>query len=87
MDINNSKEHIIAARAKFDSYGSDWEKAYFDEKSGGFNVYHEKHNFSKKGGGGEAEKEVGKMLAKYGKQVEFLSETATKTPDVKITME
>ena len=83
MKRSITEEDIRAARVKYDSYGSEWKKEYFDEKSGGYNVYHEKHNFSKKGGGGEAEKEVGKMLAKYGKQVEFLSETATKTPDIK----
>ena len=60
MDINNSAEHIKVARSKFDSYGNDWEKAYFDEKSGGFNVYHKDHKFSDTGGGGNAEKEVGK---------------------------
>ena len=61
-----------------------WIKAYFDELSGGFNVYHKEHNFSKKGGGGDAEKIVGKMLAKYnGKQVEFLPEDSfKKSPDV-----
>ncbi|MDR2928692.1 MAG: hypothetical protein LBV41_10935, partial [Cytophagaceae bacterium] len=42
-------------------------------------------NFSKKGGGGDAEKTVGKMLAKYnGKQVEFFSESSfKKNPDIK----
>jgi hypothetical protein len=42
---------------KYNSYASDeWEKAYFDEISGGFNVYHKKHQFASTGGGGEAEK-------------------------------
>jgi hypothetical protein len=45
-------------------------------------VYHRDHHFSEKGGGGEAEKTVGKMLAKYnGKQVEFLPEGVKKSPD------
>ena len=83
MDINDSLEYIKAARAKFDSYGSDWEKAYFDEKSGGFNVYHNDHKFSDTGGGGNAEKEVGKMLAIHGKQVEFLPEGWKKLPDLR----
>ena len=77
-------EIIKAALQKYNSYGKEWEKAYFDEFSGGYNVYHEEHNFSKKGGGGKAEKIVGKMLAKYnGKQVEFLPEGEKKSPDVK----
>jgi hypothetical protein len=70
---------------KYNSYDPGiWKKAYFDKLSGGFNVFHKEHNFSKKGGGGKAEKTVGKMLAKYnGKQVEFLPEsTYQKSPDV-----
>ena len=60
-----------------------WEKAYFDKASGGFNVYHKKHKFSEIGGGGAAEKMVGKLLAKFnGKQVEFLPETWRQQPDV-----
>ncbi|MDR1682058.1 MAG: hypothetical protein LBS25_01515 [Candidatus Symbiothrix sp.] len=73
-----------AAAEKYNAYGSDWEKAYFDRYSGGFNVYHKDHKFMKTGGGGEAEKVVGKMLAKYnGKQVEFLPEGEKKSPDIK----
>ena len=61
-----------------------WIKAYFDELSGGFNVYHKEHNFSKKGGGGDAEKIVGKMLAKHnGKKVEFLPEGEKPAPDIR----
>ena len=73
-----------AALRKYNSYGSEWEKAYFDKFSGGYNVYHKRHNFAKKGGGGDAEVIVGKMLAKYnGKQVEFLPEGGKKSPDIK----
>ena len=71
---------------KYNSYDSKtWKKAYFDKFSGGFNVYHMEHNFSKKGGGGDAEIIVGKMLAKYnGKQVEFLPESSfKKSPDIR----
>ena len=72
------------AARKYNSYGSDWEKAYFDKFSGGYNVYHKEHKFSTIQGGGEAEKIVGKMLAKYnGKWVEFLPEGEKKSPDVK----
>ncbi|MDR2086380.1 MAG: hypothetical protein LBP72_04310 [Dysgonamonadaceae bacterium] len=73
-----------AAAEKYNSYGDEWIKACFDRYSGGYNVYHKDHLFSKKGGGGEAEKIVGEMLAKYnGKQVEFLPEGGKKSPDIK----
>jgi len=79
-------ELLKDSRLKYNSYDSKtWEKVYFDEFSGGFNVYHMEHNFSKKGGGGNAEMVVGKMLAKNnGKQVEFLKENSyKKSPDIK----
>jgi hypothetical protein len=71
-----------AATEKYNSYdSSDWEEAYFDKYSGGFNVYHKSHQFSNVNGGGEAEKTVGKILAKNnGKQVEFLPEGNKKKP-------
>jgi hypothetical protein len=69
---------------KYNSYSDEWEKAYFDEYSGGFNVYHKRHRFAKTAGGGNAEKIVGKILAKYdGKQIEFLPEGGSKSPDIK----
>jgi hypothetical protein len=76
---------VKEARVKYDAYDSkEWDKAYFDEFSGGYNVYHKDHKFSSTGGGGGAEKIVGKMLAKYnGKQVEFLPEGGKKQPDVR----
>jgi hypothetical protein len=62
-----------AAAGKYNAYGEEWEKAYFDEYSGGYNVYHKDHKFTATGGG-EAEIIVGKLLAKHnGKQVEFFS--------------
>ena len=74
------KAQIIAsAREAFDAYGADWKKAYFDERSGGYYVVHGRHQFSRTGGGGNAELTVGKMLAKYnGKHVEFLPESGGK---------
>ena len=69
---------------KYNSYDDEWEKEYFDVFSGGYNVFHKEHNFAKKGGGGNAEKTVGTILAKYnGKQVEFLPEGEDKSPDIK----
>ena len=85
MDPFNTiaQSKINVAIQKYNLYGDEWEKAYFDELSGGFNVYHKDHKFSKKGGGGEAEKTVGEMLAKYnGRQVEFLPEGEKESPDI-----
>jgi hypothetical protein len=79
-----SQQEIRKAAEKYHFYGSDWGKAYFDRYSGGFNVYHKDHKFAKTGGGGEVEKIVGKLLAKYnGKQVEFLPESGEKSPDIR----
>jgi hypothetical protein len=82
--LTNRVEYLKEAQAKYNSYGNEWEKAYFDEFSGGYNVYHKKHMFTTEGGGGEAEKVVGEMLAKFnGKQVEFLPEGGEKSADVR----
>jgi hypothetical protein len=76
---------VEAARSRYNAYDSkEWDKVYFDEFSGGYNVYHKDHHFAKKGGGGNAEMIVGRMLAKYnGKQVEFLPEGGNKSPDIR----
>jgi transposase-like protein len=79
MECKNSLfyfRRIIQAGIKYNSYNSRyWIKVYFNPILGGFNVYHKNHQFSKIEGGGNAEKIVGRMLAKYnGKQVEFLEE-------------
>jgi len=84
IDLTGRVEHIQAAKTKYNLYGTEWEKAYFDKRTGGFNVYHKDHEFQKAGGGGEAEKRVGEMLAKYnGKQVEFQAEKGIGAPDLK----
>jgi len=85
INLTDRAEHIKAARAKYNAYDTQiWTKEYFDELSGGYNVYHKKHQFTEVGGGAEGEKTVGKMLAEYnGKQVEFLPEGGNKKPDVK----
>jgi hypothetical protein len=76
-------EKIIEAYLKYSSYDPNcWTKAYFNNASGGFNVYHKDHRFSKIEGGGDAEKMVGYLLAQYNaKQVEFLPEGGKKSPD------
>jgi hypothetical protein len=74
---------IDIARAKYLSYDPKlWHHAYFDAVSGGFNVYHKDHYFSKTSGGGNAEKAVGIILANLSKQVEFLPEGQAKKPDI-----
>ena len=76
-------DHIKEAKTKYNSYKTDeWIKAFFDDESGGYCVYHKKHQFKKSGGGGKAEKEVGKILARLGKQVVFLPEGKEKGPDI-----
>mgnify|MGYP000434275986 FL=1 len=75
--INTGEREEIRKKAKekYQSYDNAWTKAYFDEYSGGFNVYHQEHQFTNTQGGGDAEKIVGKLLAKNcGKHVEFLPE-------------
>lgn len=79
--VSENQPDIERSLEKFFSYGSEWEKAYFNYTNGGYNVYHQSHLFSSKKdrrarySGGEAEKVVGKKLADYGgKQVEFLPE-------------
>ena len=82
--MENREEHIKESLAKYDSYGDDWSKEYFDELSGGFCVYHKKHQFSAAGGSAEGEKTVGELLAKFsGKHIEFLPEGGKKSPDIK----
>jgi len=88
MDERNT---INEARRKYQTYDEEWEKAYFNEENGGYNVYHRSHQFSgtkaagAKMSGGEAEKHVGRTLADVGaKQVEFLPENGKGTgkPDL-----
>ena len=77
-------EHIREAWAKYSAYDERiWTKEYFDEFSGGFNVYHKKHQFATTDGGGDAEKTVGILLAKKNaKQVEFLPEGGEMAADL-----
>jgi hypothetical protein len=75
MNAVNKTKLLKDSLSKYNSYDlQTWKQEYFDKFSGGFNVYHKDHQFTSTEGGGEAEKIVGKMLAKLGKQVEFLPE-------------
>lgn len=77
-------QQISVIKNQYEHYGTEWAKVHINEKTGGYNVYHKAHQFTQKGG--EAEKDVGKLLSdQNGKQVEFLPENGkgAKKPDVK----
>ena len=88
--MTDRAEHIKAARVKYDSYDTvDWEKAGFDEFSGGYMVYHREHRFDPSIGKfgiprGDYEKNASEVLVKYGMSVILeseISEDGIKTPD------
>jgi len=94
--LKNRVNYINEAKAKFDSYGNGWIKygfprlriSGFDAQTGGFVVYHEKHQFDPTRGvfkirRGDYEKYASKVLMKYGMMVELGSETPgdIKKPD------
>ena len=80
---------IKGAIQKYNSYGNEWEKAYFDEFSGGYVVCHKDHQFDPTIGKfgiprGDYEKNASKVLSKYGKRIVLeseISEEGIKTPD------
>ena len=84
QDFKEQKERtnvVVRSKRKYNSYDENWDKIYFDEESGGFNVAHVRHQFSDtkapgaKMTGGEAERFVGEILARsQSKQIEFLPE-------------
>ena len=83
-NLNEKTKYIEDARLIYNSYDvCEWIKAGFDENSGGYCVYHKEHQFSSTGGGGRAEKIVGKILKNKGKQIEFLPEIKDKNSDIK----
>lgn len=74
--------NVEKSRQQYERYGEEWEKAGFDEDSGGYMVIHKHHNTNTSGW--KYEQKAGELLIKQGKQVEFLSEegTHTKHPDL-----
>ena len=82
-------EYIRESRAKYNAYDDEWEKAYFDEFSGGYVVYHKEHQFDPTIGKfgiprGDYEKIASGVLVKYGMSVELFSEApeyGIKIPD------
>ncbi len=81
-----SKDAIQESWRKYNTYDLKyWERKCFNEETGGFNVYHKKHQFTETSGGAKAERIVGEILADLGKQVEFLAENgaSSKKPDIR----
>ena len=82
-------KYINDARAIYDSYDNDvWIKAFFDDHSGGFWLYHKEHKFDPTIGEfdiprGKYEKIAAELLAKYGMWVVLDSEKQ-KTDDEKM---
>lgn len=72
------EEYISTSRKRYNEYlnnrNYDNNNCYFDEKTGGYYVSHIKHQFSKRGGGGDAEITVSRLLAEHGKHVELRAE-------------
>lgn len=86
----NNRRIEPTAREKFDSYGDQWEKTYFDEKSGGF-VVTEKGRIEDGNKSGrnkdvfDREEEVCRFFAEKGFQVEHIAEPEKiKAPDARI---
>lgn len=82
IDKETKTDYINESIRIYNGYDTKlWSREYFDISTGGFNVLHQLHQFSKtksKGAllsGGEAELAVGKILAKQGKRVEYLPES------------
>ena len=57
---------------KYHAYGEEWEKAGFNYDNGGYNVYHQKHQFDPKTG--IYEKNTTELLVNQGHQIELLDE-------------
>jgi SPP1 gp7 family putative phage head morphogenesis protein len=84
--LANSSNYIQESKRLYDNYDTSiYTKAYFNENTGGFAVYHKSHQFAK-GFGGETEKKGGKILADLSHRVEFLPEKGgkegEKRPDI-----
>jgi len=87
--LTNRAEYIREARVRYDSYDNEWVKAVFDEHSGGFCVYHKRHNFDPTIGifgipRGNYELIASEILAKYGMNIALQPEKLeydSKIPD------
>ncbi len=69
------KRIVEEAWEKYNSYDDNWERLFFDHKSGGYVVFNKKHQYAHNEGGGRAEIAVSLRLARFnGKRVEMLDE-------------
>ena len=84
MSINNTAEYIKEARAKFDSYGSEWEKAYFNDSSGGYVVVHKGHKFDVETG--KYEIKTAHISSDNGYMVEMMDESNFEKPQYDINV-
>ena len=73
-----------AAIQKYNSYGSEWEKIYFDEFSAGYAVQHKGHKLDPDTG--RFELRTVELLAMRGYSVEMMDESNFKEPqyDIKV---
>ena len=78
------KEITKAAMQKYNSYGSEWEKAYFDKFSGGYVVIHKGHKFDPDTG--KFELKTVKILANRGYAVEMMNESGFCLPQYDINI-
>ncbi|MDR0733728.1 MAG: hypothetical protein LBF08_06685 [Dysgonamonadaceae bacterium] len=91
MNVADRAKLLKEAKAKYNSYNADdWIKTGFDERSGGYCVYHKDHLFDPTIGKfgiprGDYEKNTAKVLSAYGMDVVLSSEMSgqrgIKTPD------
>jgi len=93
MKSSNAKIRLEIKKTaiqEYNSYGDEWEKAYFDKDSGGFVVINKQriiHSNTSKNEKAKFDKEfsMSKVFAKNGYKVEMLEEVPRiPSPDVKI---
>ena len=83
-------EHIKKAKVTYNSYGNEWEKVYFDEKTGGYLVVNKQrieHSKLSKNEKKKFDKEVDMsfVFAKNGYSIELLEEIPRiPSPDAKV---
>lgn len=69
-------EIVKQSKRIYNDYNTDdWDKLFFDEKTGGYVVSHKKHKYNKQTG--LQEKQTAKVLAQYGRRVEMCDESGT----------
>jgi hypothetical protein len=82
--VQTAELFVIKNLQIYNSYGCEWEKAYFDEFSGGYVVKHKGHKLDPDTG--EFELKTVKLLAMRGYAVEMMNESGFQKPqyDLKV---